>query len=162
MYQLHCLNSILLIGRILLLSQYVSTQGLGSGLGVDQKRKLSKSAKRSKASKPRSGTAFSDFVCQGATLYETESQDSGDKIALKFYPQDDAVDSWALIVACSNALQERYKARNVTDKGSVPFDTVEGMELLIPNKTALMEAPFIGNLTLGELKDKSTNATDPS
>lgn len=98
-----------------------------------------------------------DSICQGATRFKTKTRDSGKKISKRFYPEDDVLVTWALIVTCSKELQERYKECNVTDKASVPFDTVRGMKLLIPVKRTVMEVPVVGNLTFGDLIANSTN-----
>ena len=40
-----------------------------------------------------------EYLCSVAYRYKTEAGDSGDKIALKFYPGDDPVETWAIVVA---------------------------------------------------------------
>jgi hypothetical protein len=88
------------------------------------------------------------------TFYTTKTNDSGDKIAKKFYPGDDVEESWALIVTCNEQLQELYAG----DKTTLQFDTLEGMKLLIPDKQAILQAP-VGNTnyTYGELMSTTDN-----
>jgi hypothetical protein len=101
------------------------------------------------------------FLCPEADTYTSLAGDSGVKIALKFYPGDDPKETWAYIIACNKALQDLYKDLYPGDKMTIHYDTVDKMELVIPDKQAMMQAVVIGNTTTGELVlDANTNVTD--
>jgi hypothetical protein len=100
-------------------------------------------------------------LCSKAYPYRTQAGDSGDKIALKFYPGDDPLETWASIIACNMALQVLYNDLYPGDEMTIHYDIVDNMELVIPDKQAFMQAVVIGNTTTGELVlDANTNATD--
>ena len=102
-----------------------------------------------------------ESLCSVADTYTTAAGDSGDLIALKFYPGDDPVETWASVVACNVALQELYNDLYPGDKMTIYYDTVDKMELVIPDKQALMQAVVVGNTTFGELMlDANTDVMD--
>jgi hypothetical protein len=80
------------------------------------------------------GADHRNSLCSKAYPYKTEAGDSGDKIALKFYPEDDPLETWESIIACNMALQELYNDLYPGDEMTIHYDTVDNMELFIPDK----------------------------
>jgi hypothetical protein len=101
-----------------------------------------------------------EFLCPVADRYKTEAGNSGEKIALKFYPGDDPVITWAIVIACNVALQELYNDLYPADEMTIHYDTVDNMELVIPDKQALMQAEVVGNTTLGDIPDQEHEGAD--
>ncbi len=50
------------------------------------------------------------------------------------------METWGYIVACNKALQELYKDLYPGDKMTIHYDTVDKMELVIPDKQAIKQA----------------------
>jgi hypothetical protein len=78
-------------------------------------------------------------MCPSTKSYTTAADDSGDKIALKFYPQDNVTKAWGTIVACNVALQMLHEERYPNNTMTLHFDTVKNMRLVIPDKEALLK-----------------------
>ncbi|KAL7426602.1 hypothetical protein ACHAXM_001127, partial [Skeletonema potamos] len=97
-----------------------------------------------------SSIAPDPLLCPVATFYTTKADDSGDKIAKQFFPEDDVEVAWAYIVTCNQLLQALYKAVD-GDETTIRFDTMEGMDLVIPDKQAFLQQKVVGNLTFEEL-----------
>lgn len=100
---------------------------------------------------------FDASMCPSTKSYSTAADDSGGKIALKFYPRDDVQETWAMIVSCNVALQELYEKLYPNEIKTIHFAIKRNMRLVIPDKVVILQ---MLNATYGELmKTNNTNNT---
>eukprot|EP00798_Chlamydomonas_sp_ICE-L_P019824 gene19824-26511_t len=73
--------------------------------------------------------------CSIKTMYTTSPEDSGDAIALKFYPDADAAEIWGWVVSCNEQLQVLYAGST-----QVQWDVPQDLELVIPDVVTTLMA----------------------
>eukprot|EP00798_Chlamydomonas_sp_ICE-L_P026880 gene26880-4489_t len=68
-------------------------------------------------------------------MHTTSPEDSGDAIALKFYPDADAAEVWGWVVSCNEQLQVLYAGST-----QVQWDVPQDLELVIPDVVTTLMA----------------------